>query len=59
MRVAMVYYSRTGYTERLVNELKLDLANKGFVVDVFRVIPIREYSKPLHINPRLIYDTPY
>lgn len=53
----MVYYSRTGYTERLVNEMKLDLANKGFVVDVFRVIPIREYSKPLHINPRLIYDT--
>ncbi|MEM2164163.1 MAG: hypothetical protein QW071_01960 [Candidatus Bathyarchaeia archaeon] len=57
MRIAIVYYSRTGYTERIVDELGLYLKNEGFMVDVYKVIPVREYSKPLHLNPRLIYDT--
>ncbi|MEM1508239.1 MAG: hypothetical protein QW262_08360 [Candidatus Bathyarchaeia archaeon] len=57
MRIAIVYYSRTGYTERVVGELGLCLKSEGFTVDVYRTLPIREYSKPLHLNPRLIYDT--
>ena len=52
-----MYYSRTGYTERVVGELSLCLKSEGFTVDVYRTLPIREYSKPLHLNPRLIYDT--
>lgn len=57
MKVAIAYYSRTGYTEKVVNELKLGLASEGFTVDVYRVTPLKEYSKPLHVNLRLIYDT--
>ncbi len=57
MRIAIVYYSRTGYTDRVVGELGLCLKSEGFTVDVYRTFPIREYSKPLHLNPRLIYDT--
>lgn len=52
-----MYYSRTGYTERVVNELRLNLVNEGFAVDVYKLVPLREYSKPLHVNLRLIYDT--
>ncbi|MEM4576115.1 MAG: hypothetical protein QW701_01490 [Candidatus Nezhaarchaeales archaeon] len=57
MKISIVYYSRTGCTERVVNELKLSLANEGFMVDVYRVVPLREYFKPLHVNLRLMYDT--
>ncbi|MEM2724428.1 MAG: NAD(P)H-dependent oxidoreductase [Candidatus Nezhaarchaeales archaeon] len=57
MKVAVVYYSRTGYTKRVVNVLKQVLASEDFTVDVYVVLPMREYSKPLHVNFRLIYDT--
>lgn len=57
MKITIVYYSRTGYTERVVNELRQALVNEGFTIDVYKVLPVKEYSKPLHVNPRLIYDT--
>lgn len=37
--------------------MKLSLASENFVVDVYKVIPLREYSRPFHMNLRLIYDT--
>lgn len=52
-----MYYSKTGYTEHVVNELKQVFTDESFTVDVYRVLPMREYSKPLHVNFRLIYDT--
>ncbi|MEM1627762.1 MAG: hypothetical protein QXP02_05475 [Desulfurococcaceae archaeon] len=57
MKVAIVYYSRTGNTERVVYALKDRLTDLGILVDVYRVLPITEYAKPLHLNPRLIRDT--
>ncbi|MEM0239963.1 MAG: NAD(P)H-dependent oxidoreductase [Candidatus Nezhaarchaeales archaeon] len=57
MKLAIAYYSRTGYTERVVNELKQALTSESFTVDVYKVLPVKEYSKPLHVNLRLIYDT--
>lgn len=56
MRVAIVYYSRSGFTERVVNVLRSSLVSSDFIVDVFRVAPVAEYMRPLHINPRIPYD---
>ena len=39
--------------EKIVNELK----SKQISVDTYEIKPQQDYGKPLHINPRLIYDT--
>ena len=57
MKTTIVYYSRTGNTELLVKLLVATLTNQNVAVDVFKVKPLREYSPPLHLNPRLILDT--
>ncbi|MEM3967446.1 MAG: hypothetical protein QXK04_06720, partial [Ignisphaera sp.] len=57
VKICVVYYSRTGNTAHVVEVLKNAFSNIGADVDVYRVFPVREYSKPLHINPRVIYDT--
>lgn len=57
MKIALVYYSRTGNTESVVNVLRKALTELGFQADVYRVRPVKEYSKPLHVNPRLLRDT--
>lgn len=57
MSVAIVYYSRSGFTERVVNVLRGSLINSNLSVDVFRVTPVVEYARPLHLNPRTLYDT--
>jgi hypothetical protein len=55
--VALVYYSRTGVT-RAVSEFIVEwLAGRGLRVDVFELRALREYARPLHLNPRLIFDT--
>jgi menaquinone-dependent protoporphyrinogen IX oxidase len=55
--VASVYYSRTGVT-RAVSEFIVGwLAGRGLRVDVFELRALREYARPLHLNPRLIFDT--
>ena len=57
MVVASVYYSRTGVT-RAVSEFIVGwLAGRGLRVDVFELRALREYARPLHLNPRLIFDT--
>lgn len=56
MRIAIVFYSRTGNTEVVVEAMKRVFSELGVEVDVFKVSPVREYSRPLHINPRLVYD---
>jgi hypothetical protein len=33
------------------------LTKQNVAVDVFKVKPLKEYSPPLHLNPRLILDT--
>jgi hypothetical protein len=33
------------------------LTKQNVAVDVFKVKPLKEYSPPLHLNPRLIFDT--
>lgn len=57
VKIAIVYYSRTGNTEFVVNAIRQNLIKNGFTVDVYKVLPVNEYSKPLHLNPRLLYDT--
>ncbi len=57
MKICIVYYSRTGNTAYVVEVLKKAFSNISVDVDIYRVFPIREYSRPLHINPRVIYDT--
>lgn len=57
MKVAVVFYSRTGNTELVVSIFKQVLMESGFTVNVFKVIPIEEYARPLHVNPRLIHET--
>jgi menaquinone-dependent protoporphyrinogen IX oxidase len=57
MKLAIVYYSRTGNTENLVKMSSEYLKSRGIEVDVYKVKPLKEYSPPLHLNPRLIIDT--
>lgn len=57
MKVAIMYYTRTGNTEVLVKFLSKVLKSYGLNVDVIRITPFKEYSQPLHFNPRLIFDT--
>lgn len=57
MRVCIVYYSRTGNTEYIVEVLRRALIDSSISVDVYRAIPVKEYSRPLHLNPRVLFDT--
>jgi Flavodoxins len=57
LKTAILYYSRTGNTESLVKLLVDALSKQGVTVDVFKVKPLKEYSPPLHLNPRLVFDT--
>lgn len=57
MKIAIVFYSRTGNTETVVKIMERMFREVGIEVDVFRISPLKEYSRPLHINPRVIYDT--
>jgi len=55
--VGFVYYSRTGCTRRLVEKLVLEVRSRGVGVGVHEVRMVKEYSPPLHLNPRLFIDT--
>jgi menaquinone-dependent protoporphyrinogen IX oxidase len=58
MGVCIVYYSKTGVTERAVSHLAEELRKRGVEVKVFSVKPVKDYyPKLLHLNPRLIYET--
>ncbi|MEM3848335.1 MAG: hypothetical protein QXS42_01030 [Zestosphaera sp.] len=58
LRVATVFYSKTGRTRRAVELLSQTLRERGVSVDSFAVSPAREYfSGFLHANPRILYET--
>ncbi len=57
MKIALVYYSRTGNTQRIAKVLAEFLSSRSILVDTYVVKPLKEYGKPLHFNPRLLYDT--
>lgn len=58
MKIAIVYYSKTGKTKQLIEYIYHKLNYFGEKVDVFMVRPAREYSsKLLHLNPRILYET--
>jgi len=57
LSIAIVFYSRTGVTEMVIGIIAEKLREQGFKVDVFEARPRREYGRPLHLNPRLLYDT--
>jgi len=58
MRVAIIYYSKTGRTRAVAMRIKKKLEESGVVVDTYELRHDREYSRRLlHFNPRLIYDT--
>ncbi|WFO75964.1 flavodoxin family protein [Desulfurococcaceae archaeon MEX13E-LK6-19] len=57
MKIALVYYSRTRNTEHVARVLTETLSSRGVLVDLYVVRPLREYGRPLHLNPRLLYDT--
>ena len=58
MRVATIYYSKTGRTRAVAMRIKKKLEESGVVVDTYELRLDREYSRRLlHFNPRLIYDT--
>lgn len=57
MKVAVAYYSRTGNTEAVVRLLCDALRSCRAEVEAFRIKASREYSPPLHFNPRLVIDT--
>ncbi|NPA96254.1 MAG: flavodoxin family protein [Crenarchaeota archaeon] len=58
MSLCIVYYSRTGVTEKLASAIaSLAREELGIEASLHRVRPVKEYSKPLHLNPRLWSDT--
>ncbi len=58
MKVAIIYYSKTGRTEYVANILAQKLREQNINVDLYKLEPYRDYfDKLLHINPRLVYDT--
>jgi len=56
-RVALIFYSRTGTTRALTERVARELESKGFEVELRGLELEREYGKPLHVNPRLVFDT--
>ncbi len=58
MRVAIIYYSKTGRTRSVAMQIKKKLVESGAIVDIYELRHVREYSRwLLHFNPRVIYDT--
>jgi len=57
MRVAIVFYSKTGITKEIVLKISNMLKEKGIAVDVFELKPLHDYGGLLYLNPRLIYET--
>jgi Flavodoxin. len=53
----LIFYSRTGTTRALAERVARELESKGFEVELLGLEPEREYGKPLHVNPRLVFDT--
>jgi len=57
MKIAAIFYSKTGITRKVTLDIVDGLKKEGIMVDVFELKPLRDYSRPLHLNPRLIYET--
>ncbi|MEM2137358.1 MAG: flavodoxin, partial [Candidatus Methanomethylicia archaeon] len=58
MKVAIIYYSKTGKTKKVAKEILEELLKLKLIIDVFEIRNLSEYSNILlHLNPRLIYET--
>lgn len=58
MRVAIIYYSKTGRTKHVATYIKERLEENKIETDLFELKHVRDYfDKFLHFNPRLIYET--
>lgn len=56
MGIALIYYSRTGTTREVAKYVEGKLREHKLSVNTYELKLVREYSKPLHLNPRLITD---
>ncbi len=54
--ICITFYSKTGVTRDLINALSKVLIERGYVVSMHRITALKEYSRPLHLNPRLWRD---
>lgn len=58
MRIALVYYSKTGRTRRVAQCIYESVKSLGHIIDMYELRARREYMPYLlHLNPRLLYDT--
>ncbi|MEM1549802.1 MAG: hypothetical protein QXO74_04525 [Candidatus Methanomethylicia archaeon] len=58
MKIAIVYYSKTGTTRSIVNSIWKELEKENVNVRVFELKHENEYANTLlHLNLRLIYET--
>lgn len=58
MKIAMVYYSKTGTTRNIINKILKEIEKQNINVKLFELKHENEYAKTLlHLNPRLIYET--
>jgi len=48
---------KPGITRKVTLDIVDGLKKEGIMVDVFELKPLRDYSRPLHLTPRLIYET--
>jgi menaquinone-dependent protoporphyrinogen IX oxidase len=56
LRIALIYYSRTGTTKEVSKYVEARLKEHKLNVDTYELRLVREYSRPLHLNLRLITD---
>jgi len=53
----LFFFSKTGITRKATLDIVDGLKKEGIMVDVFELKPLRDHSGPLHLTPRLIYET--
>lgn len=57
MHVCVVYYSKSGKTEKVARYVAERLSSLGFNVRTFFIRPSKDYfDRFLHLNPRVIYE---
>lgn len=55
-QVCIAYYSRTGRTKALCEELSKRLERASLRASLHVIKPVREYGEPLYLNPRVVLD---
>lgn len=58
MKIAIIYYSKTGKTRKIVEKILEELSKYNINVKCFELKNIKEYSNILlHLNLKLMYET--